>query len=648
MREKSSIYITILLLFSLLTAQANEPADDQIIHDVSVLSSSNNICYNERGASSILVKFKNTGTEVVSSAQFGWFLDNNQNGVVNWNGTSLPGQTVDFYISSVSFPSHGDFNLQVWNSYSDDNAGNDSVNLIVEVGSEISFDLVNDTSVCPGDSIQLSIPSEFSSFQWSNNAQSSTVSLSQPGSYVVTVTDSIGCVAVDSFSILNFSGPESLLPNDTVLCTGEVFSPVVPNGFASFSWGGNGVVDSSGVASEGQYILTVVDSNQCVFTDSFNISLLSVPTPTLPNYVNVCQGDTADLSISSHYVSYLWSTGDTVSTIHTNLDGVFHVTVTGSNGCLGFDSVEVQVKELPVVEFYDTLMCDLEPIVIGIGWFNSYNWSTGDNSQFPMVSSPGWYYVTVTDENNCESNDSIEVLNQNVNLSLGPDIEFCNGDGEFILLGHFDSYLWNNGDTTSVHWLGEPGIHSVTVSKGFCTVSDEILVEEIPYPLADFSEVVVSPEVEFTNMSNVQTGLTWDFGDGTFSNSINPVHEFLNTGVYTVALTAQNRCDTSTFSKTVSIFPQAAANSLIHNGQISVFPTITSDVINLNLRDLKYQDIQYTVFDGAGKLLIYNQVVFAGGDENYVLDISAFASGSYYIRVEGESFDPQVSSIIKK
>ncbi|MDE6208037.1 MAG: PKD domain-containing protein [Muribaculaceae bacterium] len=69
----------------------------------------------------------------------------------------------------------------------------------------------------------------------------------------------------------------------------------------------------------------------------------------------------------------------------------------------------------------------------------------------------------------------------------------------------------------------------------------------IPNPDVDFTYAVQGDEykydfyvvstIQFTNTSSASGSFTWDFGDGTTSTEVNPVHKFEKAGVYEVKLT---------------------------------------------------------------------------------------------------------------
>jgi PKD repeat protein len=56
-------------------------------------------------------------------------------------------------------------------------------------------------------------------------------------------------------------------------------------------------------------------------------------------------------------------------------------------------------------------------------------------------------------------------------------------------------------------------------------------------------------EVNFLNISEYSDSYSWDFGDGNFSTDVNPDHNYISNGTYTITLTASN-CDLDTVIQT--------------------------------------------------------------------------------------------------
>ncbi|QSE96142.1 PKD domain-containing protein [Fulvivirga lutea] len=117
-------------------------------------------------------------------------------------------------------------------------------------------------------------------------------------------------------------------------------------------------------------------------------------------------------------------------------------------------------------------------------------------------------------------------------------------------------YLWSFGDgntstdpNLSEYTYTQAGTYSVslTASFGECTVTEikSITINPIP-PIVDFDYNPASGcaplQVTFTNLSQfaLNDSYEWDFGDGTTSNAVNPVHTYFEPGLYSVSLTASN------------------------------------------------------------------------------------------------------------
>ena len=626
-------------------------ASTNSVVDINVLGTANymHLCYDDRDQGQISIEIENLGSDTLTSVELGWFLAYDETGTFTWSGVLPPGVSIVIPVTNIIF-STGTHNVSVWASsgVQDVDVSNDTTIIDVTVDPPFVLDALSDTTVCANENVSIAVPSGYPSYQWSTGAISSSILAESSGNYSVTVTDASGCEASDSMIVQAFASPSALLPDDTVLCDGQIFVPVVSGRFLSYTWDLGDTVSNISISVEGDYVLSVMDSSGCSYTDTLNVQFAAPPVPSVPTLISICDGDSATISVAANYSSYQWSTGATGTSISTNTSGVYYVTVTGTTGCLGFDTVQVLVNPLPVVEFSDSTMCNLEPFVLDVGWFSGFLWSTGDTVQNPIITSPGTYSVSVTDQNGCVGVDSIEIINTNVSVFLGHDTAICAGDHSFIILDRYESYLWDDGNNGATRYISDPGTYSVTVSDDGCFTSDEIEVTEIPIPNADFTEYMVSPpSVEFTNMSNLTTNLNWDFGDGNTSSLENPIHVYAINGLYQVTLTVSNVCDTSVYQKNVAVFP-LAGNNMDVNKAFKLYPTIAGDMVNLKIGNTNYESFEYSIYDVVGKLILVSGVQNPSVNEEYKIDISNLAVGSYYLRVISNSELVGVSQFLKR
>ncbi|MGB3073751.1 MAG: LamG domain-containing protein [Chitinophagales bacterium] len=149
----------------------------------------------------------------------------------------------------------------------------------------------------------------------------------------------------DLLTIHSFPNPYGTLSvalgTDVNICPGgEVtLSPVVTGDIQSYAWS-NGAVSSSLIVDEpGPYWVSVFDG--CSFAyDTINVIMSKPISVYLPEDTMVCMNGSLLIDVGSFYNSYLWSTGETTSSILITEPGVYEVTVE-LNGCYASDSVNV-------------------------------------------------------------------------------------------------------------------------------------------------------------------------------------------------------------------------------------------------------------------------------------------------------------------
>ncbi|MGE0635147.1 MAG: PKD domain-containing protein [Bacteroidia bacterium] len=195
--------------------------------------------------------------------------------------------------------------------------------------------------------------------------------------------------------------------------------------------------------------------------------------------------------------------------------------------------------------------------------FSSSSFNEGDVVFAILTSSE-----PCTNGNPATSNQIVMTLAQPIAVIASDDITVCSsspisldaqatgGDGIY-------SYTWNNGagngSTVSVN-PAQTTTYSVTVSDqcGSTPASDDVTVT-VNQPVASFGFTPELPdmndsEVRFENQSQGGVDYFWDFGDGTTSTDINPVHNFGSPGDYTVTLTVTSAggcVETTTYVITV-------------------------------------------------------------------------------------------------
>lgn len=168
-------------------------------------------------------------------------------------------------------------------------AGCDSlVEVRVQVYPLPEVELGGDAALCEGSPLPLSVPAGQGSYAWNTGAAANSISVSQTGTYSLSVTTPEGCTAADSMRITAvYPLPSGFLPADSSLCGSDELRVGVP-GFVSYLWEDGGSLPYRVFTEAGVYTLSVRDANGCTGTDTLRISAdcpiqLYIPTAFTPN-----------------------------------------------------------------------------------------------------------------------------------------------------------------------------------------------------------------------------------------------------------------------------------------------------------------------------------------------------------------------------
>lgn len=145
-------------------------------------------------------------------------------------------------------------------------------------------------------------------------------------------------------------------------------------------------------------------------------ALLSTPVAELStNDTSVCKEIT--ITTTPTFNAYLWSTGETTSSINVSLPGNYYVISTDASGCKAVSdtstiTVKPNVLNKPILTISgDTVFCDGDSVQFSLpGNFPSYMWNNGKTSETISATKTGFYSGKVFDANGCSaSSDTIRV-----------------------------------------------------------------------------------------------------------------------------------------------------------------------------------------------------------------------------------------------
>jgi hypothetical protein len=342
------------------------------------------------------------------------------------------------------------------------------------------INLGNDTVICADQNITFNAGLGYPNYLWSTNATVDSILVNTSGQYSVRVTDGNGCIGRDTINLGIYQLPTPRLLNDTNICRGDSVQIGVQNFYVSYNWRTGQTTDSIIINSAATYLVTVVDTNGCVASDSVAIGILELPVVTLGNDTIICIESDYVLNAGNQGVDYLWSTNATSATISTTGANTYWVRVINANGCTTRDTIVVNNHPSPAMSLNipDTNICLLDTIVLDGGVWDEYSWNYNNSTnQTVNVFAAGTYILTVKNQFGCASSDTTVVgIYQLPNSNLGPDREVCLYKNVDITVPELNAtYVWSTNENTRTISSNQPGTYSVVVTNNNgCSTRDTI------------------------------------------------------------------------------------------------------------------------------------------------------------------------------
>lgn len=303
---------------------------------------------------------------------------------------------------------------------------------------------------------------------------------------------------------------------------------------------GSGIQTHHVYQNGGQYIVACMLLSGTGVADTLfdTINIIPLPKPDLGADTALCSGDTLRLSYTDTSYNYLWNTGDTTSFIQITASGDYSISVANQCGA-DSDTVHVTLIHVPVVDLGpDTVLCAGDSITLSdTSLFSTYLWNNGSSSDSLLVTGPGIYFLTVT--NNCgQSHDSVKVFYDNTPVTnLGPDSTYCISslktlDATFSRA----TYLWNTGDTSAAITAESSGSYSVQVVN-LCGHDGDTVTIKYVKPL----ELNLGPDTSFCKgdslvLKPVNYTTSWEWSDGSKDSTLTVAQG----GIYEIK--SENKC----------------------------------------------------------------------------------------------------------
>ena len=358
-----------------------------------------------------------------------WSWDLGQPGQYG-NELSPEQNPIHYYRSARDFP----IELTVYTNY----GCSDTVRKTIRIFSKELLQVNNDTSLCIGDTIQLTAKGP-EPISWSpsyriinNNTPNPWVYPDRDTTYTAELSLLPGCILRKSVSVLAKRFIEVDAGNDTTICLSDTISLHAQSDGLRFRWSPSQTINDPAakdplvVPTEPINLYKVVaNTGNCVATDSVKVYTVPYPSPTTNNDTFVCFKQSVSL-IASGGDRYSWTPAAGLSNPNSSATLAspskttnYRVAVWANTGCPKPGYADVLVTVIPEVKAFagnDTSIIAGQPLQLQASGGEKYQWTpaTGlnrSNIQNPIatISENTNYKVIVSTDEGCSSTDEIKV-----------------------------------------------------------------------------------------------------------------------------------------------------------------------------------------------------------------------------------------------
>ena len=361
------------------------------------------------------------------------------------------------------------------------------------------LDLGADTSLCPGESLQLDIELIDVSVLWNNGSTDTSYLITTEEIVYASVsnacgetTDTINITALPETPLLYLGPDVSLCPGETIILSPDITG-------VDYLWQDGSSSTSITITQPGEIILQIINDCGTSIDTLHVIEDTDGPEVDLGSDVIGCAGEVISLTANVSGVTYLWQDGSTDENYTANSSGSYYVQV--SNAC-GVDSDTIMVNlDDSVPSPYlgpDTILCEGQTLLLQSfsASGTSIEWQDGSTGEKLEVSTSGIY--SLQEANHCGSASDSIVVELEVApplIDLGPDRVLCPGENlELTAPVTTASIVWQDGSTNNTILADEAQLYVLTLSNHCGMTQDEVDINFISeVPIIDLQHIPLCP-----------------------------------------------------------------------------------------------------------------------------------------------------------
>ncbi len=224
-----------------------------------------------------------------------------------------------------------------------------------------------------------------------------------------------------------------------------------------------------------------------------------------------------------------------------------------------------------------------------------------------------------------------------------------------------DNIIYDFGEITNGDWAHAEvlfdaanagtyylGWHAYSDADAWWIYVDDINIRAVGAPVAEYTfmeHLQIEGLYYFEDHSlNYPMEWYWDFGDDSSSTIQNPNHQYLESGFYTVCLTASNATGSSVHCEDHVVF--IGIDELLES-YIFTFPNPASDFLQIKFSQPLNEDAEMFITNMLGEKMMDEEMISVG-EQNKKIDVRNLADGIYFLQIKtGEKTYTQKFTIAK-